>query len=148
MILWRDPRLASRLARSPWGVKRMRYAVDVETTTGFRATTDVVESITFRGIRPTARTYAVPYRTVRNLARSLGIHLTPGKRRDASLAHRNAEMRALRSQQWSLKQIGERYALTRERVRQILHRTGGDPLSGATAELSASEAGPPSTSFP
>lgn len=83
------------------------------------------------GASAASRHFGIGYSVVRRKVRQVGLHLHRGRRRDKNLAARNAEIRVLRMQGKYLIDIGRLHNLGRERVRQILEETGGDPLKPA-----------------
>jgi len=80
------------------------------------------------GASAAARYFAMGYSVVRRKARGAGLRLRRGRRANKALAARNAEIRVMRMQGLYLMEIGTHFKLGRERVRQILEATGGDPL--------------------
>ncbi len=89
---------------------------------------ELVAYIKEHGASEAARHFGIGYATVRAKAKLAGLRLRRGRRRDRQLAARNADIRVLRMQGCYLRSIGDQYGLGRERVRQILQATGGDPL--------------------
>ena len=96
---------------------------------------ELVAYIKEYGASAAARHFKMGYTSVRLLARSAGLALRRGRRRNRQLAARNVEIRVLRMQGYYLREIGERFQLGRERVRQILRSTGGDPTARTLAPL-------------
>ena len=94
---------------------------------------ELVAYVKSHGASEAARHFKMGYSIVRRRVRSAGVVLHRGQRRDISLAARNAEIRVLRMQGHFLIDIGEAFDLGRERIRQILATTGGDPLQGGEA---------------
>jgi hypothetical protein len=89
---------------------------------------DLITYVKEHGASAAARTFEIGYSIVRRRVKAMGVHLCRGRRRDRSLAARNADIRVFRMQGKFLIDIGRLYSLGRERVRQILEETGGDPL--------------------
>jgi hypothetical protein len=79
------------------------------------------------GASAASRHFNIGYSIVRRRVRAADVKLHRGRRRDKTLAARNAEIRILRMQGLFLIDIGKRFNLGRERIRQILAATGGDP---------------------
>lgn len=89
---------------------------------------ELVAYVMQHGASAAARHFAIGYSIVRRRVRAADVKLHRGRRRDKTLAARNAEVRLLRMQGMYLIDIGKRFKLGRERIRQILAATGGDPL--------------------
>jgi hypothetical protein len=95
---------------------------------------DLVAYVKEHGASAAARHFNIGYSIVRRKVRSAGLHLHRGRRRDKGLAARNADIRVLRMEGKYLIDIGRLFNLGRERVRQILEETGGDPLKMSSRE--------------
>lgn len=81
------------------------------------------------GVADAARLMHKRYSTVRDAAKQAGIPIKRGRRRSAKIEHRNDEIFRLRKvEKLFLADIGYRFGIGRERVRQILEDLGGDPL--------------------
>src|SRR5690349_9799005 len=63
-----------------------------------------------------------------------------GNGRERPLSDRDREMFELRAAGWTLRQIGERYGISRQRVDEIVRDRGGPELSAVIAARRASEA--------
>jgi len=82
------------------------------------------------GIARIAKMSHCRYAVVRMAAIKAGIEIRRGRRPDKRKLARNARIRVLREKKkLYLHQIGEQVGVGRERVRQVLANTGGDPLS-------------------
>lgn len=81
------------------------------------------------GLSAAARHYEIGYSVVRRRIQVLQLPLPIGRRVNPALAARNAQIRVSRMKGLTLGQVGIPFNLGRERVRQILKETGGDPLS-------------------
>lgn len=79
------------------------------------------------GVVETARLLKRRYPAVRDAAIKAGFKIQHGRRRLSSMAGRDEEIRRLRAKGRSLDEIGKKFSISRERVRQVLHLTGGDP---------------------
>lgn len=80
------------------------------------------------GLSAAARHYGMGYSVVRRRIQVLQLPLPIGRRVNAALAARNAHIRVARMGGITLGEIGILHNIGRERVRQILKDTGGDPL--------------------
>lgn len=89
---------------------------------------ELVNYVKLNGAMAAAAYYEMGYSIVRRRIRSAHVVLNRGRRRDKSLTPRNAQIRIQRMQGCYLIDIGRAFGLGRERVRQILAATGGDPL--------------------
>lgn len=89
---------------------------------------ELVNYVKLNGALAAAAHYEMGYSIVRRRIRSANVVLNRGRRRDKSLTPRNAQIRVQRMQGCYLIDIGRAFGLGRERVRQILAATGGDPL--------------------
>lgn len=94
---------------------------------------ELVAYVKQNGASAAARHFDLGYSIVRRRVRAASVVLHRGRRRNVSLAARNAEIRVLRMQGHFLIDIGEAFGLGRERIRQILADTGGDPLQDGEA---------------
>lgn len=94
---------------------------------------ELVAYVKENGASAAARHFHMGYSIVRRRVRAASVVLHRGRRRDIALAARNAEIRVLRMQGHYLIDIGEAFELGRERIRQILADTGGDPLQDGEA---------------
>lgn len=83
------------------------------------------------GLSAAARHYGIGYSVVRRRIQVLQLPLPIGRRVNPALAARNAHIRVARMAGLTLSEIGVSYNIGRERVRQILKDTGGDPLKEA-----------------
>ncbi len=92
---------------------------------------ELVAYVKLHGASAASRHFGLGYSVVRRRVRAASVTLNRGRRRDRTLAARNAEIRVLRMQGCFLIDIGEAFGLGRERIRQILAATGGDPLQGS-----------------
>ena len=82
------------------------------------------------GIAKIAKMLHCRYALVRQAAIKAGIEIRRGRRPDKRKVARNIRIRALREKKkLYLHEIGEQVGVGRERVRQVLANTGGDPLS-------------------
>lgn len=87
--------------------------------------------ITKHGMARTARILHCRYSAVREAAESAGIQIKRGRRQAKSIVERNGKIREMRTEKKAfLHTIGRKFRIGRERVRQILVETGGDPLKG------------------
>jgi hypothetical protein len=84
------------------------------------------------GLSAAARHYGLGYSVVRRRIQALQLPLPIGRRVNPALAARNAHIRIARMTGLTLGQVGIPYNLGRERVRQILKATGGDPIKEAS----------------
>lgn len=83
------------------------------------------------GVAHTARILGKRYSTVRRAVAAAGIVIKRGRRADEKISERNKQIRSVRKKSKKyLREIGKKYKIGRERVRQILVETGGDPLKG------------------
>lgn len=81
------------------------------------------------GLAKTAHILGCRYSVVRDAVSKAGIEIKRGRRADKTISVRNKEIRAVRKKSKKyLHQIGKQFNIGRERVRQILIETGGDPL--------------------
>lgn len=80
------------------------------------------------GIADAARRLHRRYSAVRQAALDAGIKIRRGRRPDGRITRRNAAIRSMREKRMFLSQIAKKHDIGRERVRQILKETGGDPL--------------------
>lgn len=88
-----------------------------------------VQLVRKHGVADAARLMHKRYSTVRDAAKQAGITIKRGRRRSAKIEQRNAEIFRLRKEEkLYLADIGFRFHIGRERVRQILEDLGGDPL--------------------
>lgn len=101
---------------------------------------ELVAYVKEHGASAAARHFNLGYTTVRTRVHGAGLHLRRGRRRNRDLAARNADIRALRHEKMYLKDIGAKYGLGRERIRQILADTGGDPFSREAQQEEARQA--------
>lgn len=81
------------------------------------------------GLSAAARHYGIGYSVVRRRIQVLQLPLPVGRRVNPALAARNAHIRVARMAGLTLGEIGVPYNIGRERVRQILKDTGGDPAT-------------------
>ena len=79
------------------------------------------------GVVETARILKRRYPAVRDAAVKAGFDIRHGRRRSSRMVRRDEEIRRLRAKGRSLDEIGQKFGISRERVRQVLHLTGGDP---------------------
>jgi hypothetical protein len=87
------------------------------------------------GLAKTASLLGRRYASVRAAAKNAGIAIKRGRRRTIAADQRDREIFALRrDERLFLIDIGRRYGLGRERVRQVLERLGGDPLQTVVPE--------------
>jgi hypothetical protein len=89
---------------------------------------ELVNFVKLHGALAASRHYGLGYSIVRRRIRGANFVLNRGRRRDKSLTPRNAQIRVQRMQGAFLIDIGKAFGLGRERIRQILAATGGDPL--------------------
>ncbi len=81
------------------------------------------------GVAATARILRRRYSAVRDAVERAKIEIKRGRRVDATIKERNKQIRKVRKTgKKFLHQIGKTFKIGRERVRQILKETGGDPL--------------------
>lgn len=96
---------------------------------GFRMDAKTRKLIKTHGVSRTAKILKRRYATVRDAAVAAGIVVKRGRRVSERIQARNKKIRAVRKKTKKfLHQIGKRFRIGRERVRQILNETGGDPL--------------------
>jgi hypothetical protein len=99
-----------------------------------------IQSIADLGVAETAKKLKRRYCTVKNAATEAGLDIKRGRPREKALVSRNDRIRVLRGKKLLLRQIAERFNIGRERVRQILSETGGDPAGSDAAKAWAAEA--------
>lgn len=81
------------------------------------------------GVADAARLMHKRYSAVRDAATAAGIEIKRGRRRSVKIEERNKQIFHLRKvDKLYLADIGYRFHIGRERVRQILEDLGGDPL--------------------
>lgn len=81
------------------------------------------------GVAATAKILGRRYAAVRDAVTRAGIKVGRGRRVSAKIKIRDKEIRLERKTgKKLLRQIGKKFKLGKERVRQILVETGGDPL--------------------
>ncbi len=85
-----------------------------------------------RGVAESAKALRKRYTVIRDIVVAMGILVVRGRRPDKDIQERNKKIRLLRKKKFYLHNIGEQHGIGRERVRQILQETGGDPLAEAT----------------
>lgn len=96
-----------------------------------RARADI-ESLAAQGMdrQRIADAVGLSYQTVRMFAKTNGIAIARKKAGQPETAERDAAMKSMYRQGMTLQVIGEKYNVTRERVRQILARAGVDSKCG------------------
>jgi hypothetical protein len=104
---------------------------------------ELVNYVKLYGALAASRHYEMGYSVVRRRIRSANVNLNRGRRRDRTLTPRNAQIRVQRIQGCFLIDIGKAFNLGRERIRQILAATGGDPLKGQDEPSVGPSVGPP-----
>lgn len=82
-----------------------------------------------RGVAEAAKALQKRYTAIRDIVVILGISVIRGRRPDMAIRERNKKIRQLRKKKLYLEDIGQRHGIGRERVRQILRETGGDPIN-------------------
>lgn len=81
------------------------------------------------GIAHTARILGRRYAVIRDAVEKAGIGIKRGRRKDKNIEERNQKIRTERKvNKKFLHIIGKKFNIGRERVRQVLKETGGDPL--------------------
>jgi len=100
---------------------------------------ELVAYIREHGASAASRDFKMGYANVRSVAKSAGLKLRRGRRRNRELAARNMQIRVLRMEGFFLRVIAEKFELGRERVRQILAATGGDPIAESLRHQTPSE---------
>ena len=86
-----------------------------------------LELLKKHGVVETARILKRRYPAVRDAALQAGFEIRHGRRRSSKMVRRDDEIRRLRKRGLSLDEIGSQFGISRERVRQVLQLTGGDP---------------------
>lgn len=89
---------------------------------------ELLRLIKRHGLAETAKRLHKRYSSVRTFAEENGVEVKRGRRKSVELDGRNKRIRAMRQRGDYLHTIGDAFSIGRERVRQILDETGGDPL--------------------
>jgi len=89
--------------------------------------TEIARHVREHGVAASAVAFDLSDSTVRRRAKKAGLRFQIGRPRSREKAHRNAEIFRLRQEGLKLAQIGLKYDIRAERVRQILEDLGGDP---------------------
>lgn len=93
---------------------------------------EIARYVRENGVAASARAFDLSDSTIRRRAKKAGLRFQIGRPRSREKAHRNAEIFRLRQEGQRLAQIGLKYGIRAERVRQILEDLGGDPLKKPT----------------
>jgi phage antirepressor YoqD-like protein len=83
------------------------------------------------GIAEAAKKLGRRYATVREAAVKAGLLIKRGRPREKAILARNKAIRNHRKRKLLLREIAKKFGIGRERVRQILQETGGDPVASA-----------------
>lgn len=83
------------------------------------------------GIAEAAKRLGRRYATVREAAVKAGLTIRRGRPREKAILTRNKAIRSHRKRKLLLREIAKKFGIGRERVRQILQETGGDPVASA-----------------